>query len=104
VELNHLTVPVVMMNPFIAILDDGNARALPIGDDDDFEGKVRSGRGAKRAITKAQQAISTGIFISYLDHRVNFWFWQMRFQLLVAFMTDAIQRPDYEMWFASSAI
>jgi hypothetical protein len=43
VELNHLTVPVVMMNPFIAILDDGNARALPIGDDDDFEGRFVQG-------------------------------------------------------------
>ena len=56
VELNHLTVPVVMMNPFVALVNDGTARALPICDDDDFEGKVRSGRGAIRAITKAQQA------------------------------------------------
>lgn len=55
VELNHLTVPVVMMNPFIAILKNHGANAsrmmITI-----FERKVRSGRGAKRAVTKAQQA------------------------------------------------
>jgi hypothetical protein len=55
VELNHLTVPVVMMNPFIATLRNHNAEALRMAIAI-FERKVRSRRGAKRAVTKAQQA------------------------------------------------
>jgi hypothetical protein len=71
VELNHLTVPVVMMNPFIAILKNRDAKTsrmmITI-----FERKVRSGRGAKRAVTKAQQANIDKRTLASLIAIVNF--------------------------------
>jgi hypothetical protein len=82
-----------MMNPFHSSIERRQRNSDAVCDDDDFEGKVRSGRGAKRAITKAQQAISTGKFISCFHGYVNFWFWKMRSQLFVAVVEDAI-RPN----------
>lgn len=43
VELNHLTVPVVMMNPFVALVIDRDVGDIVDGDSDFFKGKVRSG-------------------------------------------------------------
>lgn len=64
VELNHLTVPVVMMNPFIAIEKPQHSGAAD--SDSDFERKVRSERVASRAISKAQQANSITPYIQPL--------------------------------------
>jgi len=56
VELNHFTVPVVMMNPFKAMLSDRRTEAERMSVTIDFEREVRSERGANRAVTKVQQA------------------------------------------------
>jgi hypothetical protein len=55
VELNHLTVPVVMMNPLIANKERPQRKDAADGDNDCFKGRVRCERGANRAVTKAQQ-------------------------------------------------
>lgn len=54
-ELNHFTVPVVMMNPFKARQSDARAKALRMVIAIDFDREVRK-RGANHAATKVQQA------------------------------------------------